>query len=160
MKTKGFLPLLSGGGSHPHPRQLSQREVPRDGLLLRSPAQQVLGDPSGILFLSRPRHSRRQKVLPCRPRHRPLGRGDGSATSRARRTRASATTPWRTSPPSSRSAASPASSSTANAPSPSCSPPTPLSPHRCAPLPSTSPANPRFDKRVWFEALDTFRPQR
>ena len=29
----------------------------------------------------------------------------------------------------------------------------------CA-LPSTSPANPRFDKRVWLEALDTFRPQR
>lgn len=34
-----------------------------------------------------------------------------------------------------------------------------LAPVVCA-LPSTSPANPRFDKRVWFEALDTFRPQR
>ena len=28
----------------------------------------------------------------------------------------------------------------------------------CA-LPSTSPANPRFDKRIWFDALDGFRPQ-
>ena len=27
------------------------------------------------------------------------------------------------------------------------------------PLPSTSPANPRFDKRVWLDALDGFRPQ-
>ncbi len=25
-------------------------------------------------------------------------------------------------------------------------------------LPSTSPANPRFDKKEWFDALDTFRP--